>query len=125
MKRILLALCAVLTLSGCLPGSLDQTLSSAPPPPAAVADRTVVDEQAMLAVELAYKGARLAAETATDAGLLRGERAARVAAIDNRTYRAVTGLRGIYRAGQGQGWLAALTDARASVTELVSAVKGP
>lgn len=118
MKRffgICLLLCA---LSACItPGG---GISSLPASPAAAADQTVLDEQAMLAVELAYKAARTAAELAVDSGVLKGEAAARVAELDNTAFRAVALVRAAYGAGNAASYGAALTEARAAVGALLA-----
>ncbi|WP_310534613.1 lipoprotein [Novosphingobium sp.] len=119
MKRILLALVATLALAGCSFGSV----ASAPPPPAELANRTVLDEQAALAVELAYKATRLAGETALDAGLIKGDTARRLADIDMRAYSAVLAVRAAYRAGNAETYTQALIQARAVIAEVVAATR--
>jgi hypothetical protein len=116
MKRIIVVVCAALALSGCgLTG-----LAALPTSPQAVANETVLDEQAILAVELAYKAARLACETGVDAGAIRGANAARFAEIDNRAYAAVQTARRAYRAGNATGYGAALAEARAAINEMLN-----
>jgi hypothetical protein len=114
--KLLLALCAPLALAGCGFGSV----ASVPPAPVAVADQTVLDEQAALAVELAYKAARLAAELGVDAGVIRGANAARVAALDNAAYQAVLAARAAYRTGNADTYKSALVQARTSVAALLA-----
>ena len=116
MKRFAFALAlAALPLASC---------ATLPASPASVAESTVLDEQAAIGVELAYKAMRVALETATDAGLLRGERAAQAAALDNRAYAAVQATRAAYRAGNASGYLAVASEARAAIAAALSAIKG-
>ena len=119
MKRILLVVLGALALAGCSFGSL----ASMPPAPAELSNRTVLDEQAALAVELAYKATRLAGETALDAGLIKGDTARRLADIDMRAYSAVLAVRAAYRAGNAESYAQALTHARAVIAEVVAATK--
>lgn len=115
MKRIILALALVAALPGC-------SLVGLPDKPADAADRTVLDEQAMLAIELGYKAARLAVETAVDAGVIKGQRALDFAEYDDKAYRAVQSVRKAYAAGNAQGYGEALGQARAAVTDLLSLI---
>lgn len=119
MKRMIFAACAALALGGC--GAL-QGLGGIPSAPVAVADQTVLDEQGALAVELAYKAARLAVETAVDAGLIKGERATKLAELDNKAYAAVLTARRAYRAGNATSYGAALAEARIAVSDLIELV---
>lgn len=119
MKRVIFAAIMAVNLAGCgLSG-----LASAPAP-AAIADRTVLDEQGALAVELAYKAARLGVETAVDAGLIKGDAALRVALLDERAFQAVAAARRIYQTGNAPGYGAALTTARAAIAELLALIQG-
>lgn len=118
MKKLLIAVSLALSLPGCA------GLAGLMAPPATTANQTVLDEQATIGVELAYKAARIAMETAVDAGLLTGERAARAAEIDNAAYAAVTGVRAAYRAGNAANYGVALGEARAAVSSMLTAIKG-
>lgn len=113
MKRLftLALLCA---LPACAP------LDTIPPAPAAVANKTVLDEQGALAAELAYKAARIAIETGVDAGLIRGATATRIAALDAKAYAALGVVRQAYRAGNATNYAAALMTARAAVADLLT-----
>lgn len=118
MIKLLLAVALALAGTGCT------ALSEIPPSPSAVADTTAADEQAALAVELAYKGARMAAELAVDAGVLEGEAAARVAALDRTAYRAVLVTRAAYETGNADSYAAAARDARSAVAAMLAAIRG-
>jgi hypothetical protein len=119
MRKIIFALAASLALAGCSFGSI-----ASAPPPAELADRTALDEQAAIGVELAYKAFRLAAETAVDAGVLKGERAAMVGRLDDAAYTAVTAVRAAYAAGNAENYAAALEQANAAIGAGVKLVKG-
>lgn len=112
MRLILLALLCALPACG--------PISTIPPAPGAMADKTVLDEQGALAAELAYKAARVAIETGVDAGLIRGATAARVAALDAKAYAALAVVRQAYRAGNATSYAGALTTARAAIADLLT-----
>lgn len=122
IRNLILAAAAVLALSGC---DFTKTgLPSLPPPPAAVADATTLDEQAALGVELAYQAARTAAEVAVDAGLIKGATASRLAQLDRQAFLAVTVVRQAYRTGNADSYGSALADARQTITALLALIKG-
>jgi len=126
LKRLYFALCASLALCACSLGGLASTGAAVAdaagaPAPASVANKTVLDEQAALGVELAYKAARLSMETAVDAGLLKGAGATKAAAIDNQAYLAVATVRQAYRAGNAASYKEALEAARAVISDLIAA----
>ena len=115
MKRLILATTMpLLLLTGCTFGEVAST------PPAVVASRTVLDEQGVLAVELAYKAARLAVEAGVDAGAIKGETALRFADLDNKAFLAVTVARNAYAAGNAASYSDALVKGREAVTTLLS-----
>lgn len=119
MFKAILAGALALALSGC--GVLPLlTGIAAPPPPVAVADRTMLDEQALTALELAYKAGRIAAEVAVDAGLIRGEVALKVARLDDGAFKALGAARAAYRAGNADGYSAALREGQASIAALLT-----
>jgi len=128
MKRLYFALAASLALSACNLGRLASTGAvvadaAGAPAPSSVANKTILDEQAALGVELAYKAARLSMETAVDAGLLKGSSAAKAAVIDNRAFLAVATVRQAYRAGNATSYKEALEAARSVISDLI-AVRG-
>jgi len=118
MKRLLcaVALSAAVLTGACQFGTV--------PTPSSVAQSTVLDEQVAITAELAYKAARTAVEVAVDAGLLKGRRAAAVAAADNRAYAAVQAVRAAYRTGNAASYATAATEAQNAVTAMLSAIKG-
>ncbi len=112
------ALAAAVLLAA--PGCAHLPAPAIPPAPVAIADRTVLDEQALLALELAYKAARLAGETLVDAGLIRGETALRIGKLDRATFAALGVARGAYRAGNAASYEAALLESRTSIAALLA-----
>lgn len=123
MQRLLFAplLAAALVLPGCT--GIMSRLSAVPASPAAVANSTTLDEQGALAVELAYKAARIAMETAVDAGLVKGSRATSVAAADNKAYAAVQVARRAYMAGNATDYATGLASARLAIADLLALLK--
>ena len=108
---LLALLCA---LPACTP------VNTIPPAPAAVADKTVLDEQGALAAELAYKAARIAIETGVDAGLIRGATATKIAALDAKAYAALKIVRQAYAAGNATSYASGLATARAAISDLLT-----
>jgi|GEM_PF-7100749 len=94
------------------------------PAPVSLADRSVRDEQALLALELAYKLARTAGEMGLDAGVIRGQRARDLAALDNRAYLSVTLARSLYTAGNEATWHDALAEANRAVSDILPLLSG-
>ena len=123
---VLLFAALLLILAGCTaplspqpaPVSAPRVASSGP---AKFADRTVLDERALLGAELAYKSARTAVELATDAGLVTGARAEALILIDARAYGSLLAARRAYAAGNAASFGAAL-DAALPVIEQVRAL---
>lgn len=122
MKMLLFAAPVLLSLSGCGFGAINT--SAIPASPAAAAETTALDEQAALSVELAYKAARLVVETATDAGLIKGPLAARLAGYDAQAYRATLAVRAAYRAGNSANYITAIQEARSAIAAVLDAAKG-
>lgn len=118
MKRLTLVACAALALAGCMP----EGSASLPGAPAEVADQTVLDERGATAAELAYKAARLAGEMAVDAGLIEGDRARQVAALDNTAFAALGKVRAAYAAGNAASYDAALSEFNLTIADLVAVV---
>lgn len=98
MKRLIVAALA-LACAACTPTALTADLERIPPSPSAAADATAIDEQAGIAVEIAYQASAQAVLLASRSGLLNGERATRAAALDRQAYAAVEAVRTAYDAG--------------------------
>ena len=121
MKRLIFALCPalLLVLSACAPLGILAGLAQ-PPPPVTLADRTTLDEQGLLGLELAYKGGRMAAEAGVDLGLIRGEVALKLAALDDKAFRALGAARAAYRAGNAASYTTALGEGQAAITGILA-----
>jgi hypothetical protein len=117
--KMILALAGALALAGCNLASL-----SVPTSPAALADRTTLDERAGLSVELAYQAANLAIRTANRAGLLAPSAKAKARALDDTAFAAVGKARAAYDAGNAASFKEADAAARNAVSDLLSLVKG-
>lgn len=123
MRKLIIACCAALALSGGLSGcgALPLLTGLQPPSaPVALADRTTLDEQGLTALELAYKGGRMAAEAGVDLGLIRGEVALKVAALDDKAFRALGAARAAYRAGNAADYRTALGEGQAAITGILT-----
>lgn len=97
MRKLFLIPLAALALA--LPGcNASGSLGPIPSSPGAIAPANELDERLAVGAELAYKTLRLALELGVDAGVIRGERATQMAALDNRAYQAVLAVRAAYRA---------------------------
>lgn len=81
------------------------------PAPSSFADKTVLDEKAATAVELAYRAARVAVELGVDAGLIKGQAAASVQTYNRAAWEAVQAVYSAYRAGNAESYREALTRA--------------
>lgn len=119
MRRILIATAAAFTLGACVP-----TLGNIPSTPRSVADQSVLDERAAIAVEASYKAFRTVLESLVDAGMITGETATRAAELDNRAYAAVQAVRAAYRTGNAESYAAAVNEARQAIAAGLGAIKG-
>lgn len=120
MKTTLLALSVALTLSGCAIGQPTPLI----PTPASYANRTAIDEQVAVGVELGYKAFRIGLETAVDAGLLKGAAATRAAAADRTAYQAVVVFRQAYKTANSTDLLAAARSAHIAIEQALATLKG-
>lgn len=113
MKKLLIlaALCFATPLASC--ATVD-----APP----TAENTIVDEQAAIAVNVAYKAFRLAVETGINAGVVKGSLAGRLAEADQRIFNAVQAVDVAYRAAQLTPSIANVALYRARVTEAINLI---
>lgn len=119
IRRLLLALAVPLALvvSGCAGSTI-------PGAPVDLTEQVVLDEKALLGVEVAYKASRLAMETAVDAGALEGSAAAHAAELDNRAYQAVVAARRAYDAGNSASYDEAIANALAAVNGIMAVING-
>jgi len=119
MRRMILAVALA-----CVPLAACNGMATVPGSPGAVADKTVLDEKLMIGMESAYKGARSAAEVATDAGFLKGANAAKVADLDNKAYAALGTMRTAYKAANATSYVDAGTQALSAINQIVTIVAG-
>lgn len=118
MRRILLV-AAALSLSSC--ATVTPALNTSP---VAYAQRTAVDEQVAVGVELGYKAFRTALELGVDTGALKGARAAAAASADQRAYTAVQVFRQAYKTANASDLLAASRSAHIAIEQALATVKG-
>lgn len=115
----------IMTIAGCVQPVrapvATGTVSAATVGAVTPADRTLLDEKALAGVELAYRTARIAMETATDAGLITGGRAADVAILDQRAWSAVQAARAAYAAGNATSYREAIDRALVAVDAIAAA----
>lgn len=107
-------LCVGLALAGC---------ATLQPAPSTIANATVLDEKAAIAVELTYQAAALSATTARRAGIIGDARWADVQAIDRRAYAAVLAVRAAYRTGNSTTYNAAFAEARNTLAALLESAR--
>ena len=127
MKRsfgIALACLAALTVSAC--GTLGTIGNVVTHGPVVVADQSKLDEQLGLSLTLAYtaasKGAALAINTADLIGKpFSTATVKRIGELDAAAFAAVTAVRQAYLAGNSSNYLAAISQARQAVTNLLGA----
>lgn len=93
------------------------------PTPSTAANATVLDEKAAIGVELAYKGARIAMETLVDAGVITGEKAAKVAALDSKAFAATQAVQAAYKAANAASYDAAVLRAHEAITGFLAALR--
>jgi hypothetical protein len=119
MRKYLVCLIAVaLAACGVVPPG-----STTLPPPSEIANTTVLDEKAAIAIETGYKAFRTAVEIAVDSGQLKGEKAARVAVIDNKINAAVIRVEQAYRAANSSSYTAAVLEAKSLVEEGIAIMR--
>ena len=118
MRAIVMGLALSVSATG-LGGCASLGLSGSP---AAVTDGVLLDEQAAVGVELAYKAARMLTESLVKSGVIRGDLATRVAAADRRAYATVRAARAAYAAGRSTSYTEAVLLAQGAITDLLAAV---
>lgn len=131
MKRFLIPIALSLALSGCL--SAGTAVNSAAtvadavgaPPPVTIADKTVLDEQAGLAITSGYRAAVTAARLANRVRPFSPALKAKVADLDNRAFAAVAGVRTAYETGNADSYREAAARARSLIDQIVALVGDP
>lgn len=120
MKRLLTALVAMAVVAACAPGLVSSTL----PAPVEYANRTAMDEQAALGVELGYKAFREVLELGVQTGVIKGARATAAAAADRRAYAALLVVREAYKTANAGDFLNAIRSGNIAIAQAVAATKG-
>lgn len=125
MKKFLFGALLPLALALALPGCVGTSLPALPDNPAAIADRTAIDEQVGLTITLAYTGAsRAAALAIRTRPALSPATIRKIGSLDRTAFAAVEAVRAAYKAGNSDSYAAALTDARMAVAALLTAATG-
>jgi hypothetical protein len=117
LLRIAILSIIALLMTGC--AGIGGIAAGIPPSPAAAADQTTLDERGAIAVEIAYQAAARAVEALTDAGLIEGAAATRVAEVDRKAFAAVQAARTAYDAGNSASYAEALAKARSEIAALL------
>lgn len=108
-----------------LPAMLGGCATLPPPAPATAANQTTLDEQAGRLVNIAYTAAAKAAALSIQTGLVRDPATVkRIGELDQRAFAAVQAVNRAYKAANASSYMTALTEARAAIEQLVSAVTG-
>ena len=112
---------AAMSLSGCA------TLATAVGPPdnllpGVAADKTVLDEQVAISVELAYQAAVLTVSTATKAGLVKGALAEKLLDADRAAYQAVLAVRAAYDTGNARSYSEAALSAQTAIRGVIALI---
>lgn len=117
MRSILLiaaAACFAFALPACSVASAADAGAAViglPSSPAAVCDRSTLDEQAGTAVELGYKLFRTGVELATDMGTIKGQRAVYFANLDNQIFTGTQAVQQAYATCNAASYKSALAHA--------------
>lgn len=146
MKKLLLVPLVALSLGGCGP-MLGALLNTAAPPPQAVANRTVLDEQGALTVEALYTAAARAGALAFRTGIIQPssnpavqqdnfcqlvmarvftptDRGSSVAALECKLRAARDAVRHAYDAGNAADYATAMVEARAASNQILAFIHG-
>jgi hypothetical protein len=110
----LLVLVMVCLLMGCA----ESAVRAIPAAPVEIADQTIADEKAMLAVERSYLAAGAAIEAASAAGLIKGALARRVDRLDGMAMTAILAMRAAYDTGNAPSFAVARTQAAGALEQI-------
>lgn len=110
---------AAMTLSACAP-----LATAVGPPdnlvPGVAADKTVLDEQVAISVELAYQATVLSVSIATKAGLVKGALAEKLLDADRVAYQAVLAVRAAYDTGNARSYADAAKSACIAIHRVIA-----
>lgn len=121
LKGMIVALAATILVACGVPGSVG---TNPLPNPVELADRTKVDEQAALTVNLAYTAAAKAAALAIRTGIVSDTATIkRIGELDMKAKAAVDAVNYAYRTANADGYAVAVGRAQSAVSELLSVIK--
>lgn len=115
-KLILIAAALAFALPACSAAGIADAGAAVvglPASPAAVCDRSTLDEQAGTAVELGYKLFRTGTELGVDLGVIKGQRATYFANLDNQIFTGTQAVQQAYAACNAASYKAAIANANA------------
>lgn len=116
IAAIVLAL-AMPALSGC-------ALTGVPESPGVISDGVVLDEQAADLAEQSYVLAVRAGELAVVAGIIKGETATKIKALDNKAFAILGTIRSAYQASNADGYARAIGELKAVIDQIAAIIKG-
>ena len=90
--------------------------------PGVAADKTVLDEQVAISVELAYQAAVLTVSTATKAGFVKGALAEKLLDADRVAYQAVLAVRAAYDTGNARSYADAAQSAQTAIRGVIALI---
>lgn len=99
-------------------------IASIPTSPVEVANSTTIDDSAAIAVESLNKAWLTLIDVGINAGVIKGDTATKVLAIDDRITQAITAARLAYAAGNAETFTEALRKLRAAVDEGSALIRG-
>lgn len=112
-----LTACDTMTSAGAVVAGL-------PSAPSQVCDRTTWDETAGSAVELGYKGFRLAVEFGVDAGKIKGATATRAREANRKLFGLTQAVQRAYASCNSAGYLQAIREAKAALAQAMANLPG-
>ncbi len=113
MRSLILLATASLALSACSVADGAAVAVGLPANPAAVCDRSTMDESGGQLVELGYRLFRTAGELAVDAGRVKGAAATKVRALDDQLFAATQAVQNAYATCNATSYADAIERAKA------------
>lgn len=113
MRSLILIAAASLALTGC--GAMTNAaagVAGLPSSPAAICDKSTLDESGGQLVELGYRLFRTAGELGVDTGAIKGARATQVRVLDNKLFDATVAVQTAYKTCNAGDYAAAIVYAR-------------
>lgn len=118
MRSLMLIAAASLVLSGC--GAMTNAaagIAGLPASPAAVCDRSTMDESGGQLVELGYRLFRTAGELGVDTGVIKGARATQVRKLDMTLFTATVAVQTAYKTCNAGDYAAAIVYAKSLLAQ--------